>query len=176
MTAVRARLLHPTDASLKDSGFASMVFVYAMTAAAVLFLVWLSRCRRNAQVLAPGTAAVSGAWSVFAWLIPVVNLWVPRTFVLDVQRASAGGAEKRPNTALVNTWWVFLVAHSVVTAVGTQAGQAEAVSFVVVSAGLNIASATLVISVIQHITALQRAALSALTGPRSPAAPSASVV
>jgi hypothetical protein len=35
-TAVRAHVVHPTDASLKESGFASMVFVYAMTAAAVL--------------------------------------------------------------------------------------------------------------------------------------------
>ena len=158
MTAVRAHLLHPTDASLKDSGLASMVYVYAMTAAAVLFLVWLGRCRRNAEILSPGTAAVSGVWAVFAWLIPVVNLWVPRTFVVKVQRASASGAEKGPKTGLVNTWWGFLVAHTVVTAMGQGMGQGKSVPFIVLSEVLNFAAAALVICVIQHITALQSAA------------------
>jgi hypothetical protein len=163
MTAVRARLLHPTDASLKDSGLASMVYVYAMTLAAVLFLVWLGRCRRNAEVLSPGTAAVNGAWAVFAWLIPVVNLWVPRAFVVDVQRASAGRAEKGPNTALVNAWWGFLVAHTVVTGMGQLMGQGRSVPFIVLSEGLNFAAAALAVRVIQHITALQSTALSNLT-------------
>ncbi|WP_405725853.1 DUF4328 domain-containing protein [Streptomyces sp. NBC_01537] len=150
MTAVRA-------------GLASMVYVYAMTAAAVLFLVWLSRCRRNAELLSPGTAAVSGVWAVFAWLIPVVNLWVPRAFVANVQRASAGGEGKEPKRGLVNVWWGFLVAHTVVTAMGQLMGQGKSVPFIVLSAGLNFAAAALVIRVIQHITELQSAALSDLT-------------
>jgi len=145
------------------AGLASMVYVYAMTLAAVLFLVWLGRCRRNAEVLSPGTAAVNGAWAVFAWLIPVVNLWVPRAFVVNVQRASAGRAEKGPNTALVNTWWGFLVAHTVVTGMGQTMGQGRSVPFIVLSEGLNFAAAALAVRVIQHITALQSAALSNLT-------------
>jgi hypothetical protein len=56
LVAVRAHDVHPADASLSTSGFASLVFVYLMALAFVLFLVWLSRCRRNAELLSPGTA------------------------------------------------------------------------------------------------------------------------
>jgi hypothetical protein len=140
------------------AGLASMVYVYAMTLAAVLFLVWLGRCRRNAEILSPGAAAVNGVWAVFAWLIPVVNLWVPRAFVVNVQRASVGRAEKGPNTALVNTWWGFLVAHTVVTGMGQQMGERGSVPFIVLSEGLNVTAAVLAVRVIQHITALQGAA------------------
>lgn len=103
---------------------------------------------------------MNGAWAVFAWLIPVVNLWVPRAFVVNVQRAS-GRAEKGPNTALVNAWWGFLVAHTVVTGMGQTMGQGRSVPFIVLSEGLNFAAAALAVRVIQHITALQSAARSA---------------
>jgi hypothetical protein len=163
LVAVRGRLLHPTDASLSTSGFASMVFVYLTTLAVVLFLLWLGRCRRNAEVLSPGTAAVNGFWAVVAWLIPLVNLWVPRQFVLDIDRASAGPSAKGRNTALVNAWWVALVAHTVVGAVEVGAGQEATIGFIVVSAGLNTAAAVLAVCVIERLTAQQGAALRAVS-------------
>ncbi|MEV6740633.1 DUF4328 domain-containing protein [Streptomyces sp. NPDC051104] len=82
-----------------------MVFVYAMTAAAVLLLVWPGRCRRNAQSLTGTSVGTSGVWAVVAWFIPVINWWFPRQFVLDIERASAGASQKASNAALVNAWW-----------------------------------------------------------------------
>lgn len=157
--AVRAHHLHPTDASLRKSGFTSMIFAYLMTVALVLFLVWLGRCRRNAEVLSPGTATVSGVWAVMAWLIPVINWWVPRRFVLDIQRASTDTPEKGHTTALVNTWWAAWVAHMAVSVVGLRTSQEGAMTYLVVSEALNITAAVLAICVINRITALQRAAI-----------------
>jgi hypothetical protein len=158
---LRAHRLHPTEASLSRSGFASMVFVYLMTAAVVLFLVWFSRCRRNAQVLTPGPPAGSGVWAVVAWLVPVVNLWVPRRLVLDVQRASSTGAtEAERDEVLINAWWVTWVGHAVIT-VGSQGGRGTSILLLVVSQAFNLAAAVLAICVVQRITALQGAALHA---------------
>ncbi|UXY23010.1 DUF4328 domain-containing protein [Streptomyces cynarae] len=157
-TAVRAHVVHATDASLKESGFASMVFVYAMTAAAVLFLVWLARCRRNAQILTGATVGASGVWSVVAWFIPVLNWWFPRRFVLDVERASAGVSQKASKATLVNAWWAVWVAHLVTGAVAFAVGQASAIAFVVVAETLTIGAAVLAICVIEHLTRLQGAA------------------
>jgi len=156
--ALRAHDLHPTNASLNESGFRSMVFVNLMTAAAVVFLVWFSRCRRNARVLSPGAAPQPGVWAVVAWLIPVVNLWVPRGLVLEVHRASSPGTtEKGRDEALVNVWWAAWAGHTVL-ALASQFGGGTW-PLLVVTEALNLAAAVLAVFVIQRITGLQSAAL-----------------
>ncbi|MEV6945831.1 DUF4328 domain-containing protein [Streptomyces sp. NPDC051172] len=157
--ALRAHGLHPTNASLNESGFRSMVFVNLLAAAAVVFLVWFSRCRRNARVLSPGAASQPGVWAVVAWLIPVVNLWVPRELVLEVHRASSlGTAETGRDEVLVNVWWAAWAGH---TAIGmaTRFGGGTWMPHLVVTEALNLAAAVLAVFVIQRITALQSAAL-----------------
>ncbi|MEU6251963.1 DUF4328 domain-containing protein [Streptomyces sp. NPDC047043] len=170
--AVRAHRLHPTDASLNRSGFASMVFVYLTTAAIVLFLVWFSRCRRNAQVLSPGAVTGSGAWAVLAWLIPMVNLWVPRGLVLEVQRASSADTTTTGrDEVLVNVWWAAWAGHTVLTA-ASQLGGGTSLPLLVVAEVLEIAAAVLVVLVIQRITTLQSRALAA-GSPVAPLTPAA---
>ncbi|MEV6478647.1 DUF4328 domain-containing protein [Streptomyces sp. NPDC051576] len=152
---LRADATHRTDASLSASGTASMVFVYATTAAAVLFLLWLGRCRRNAEALAPGAVSASGVWTVVAWFIPVVNWWVPRRFVLEVERVSADVSGRPRKEALVNAWWTVWVAHSAVSVVAFSVGKGVAVPVLVVAEGLSLGAAVLVIGVVQHLTGLQ---------------------
>ncbi|MFI7400332.1 DUF4328 domain-containing protein [Streptomyces sp. NPDC049541] len=157
--ALRAHDLHPTNASLNESGFRSMVFVNLMTAAAVVFLVWFSRCRRNARVLSPGAASQPGVWAVVAWLIPVVNLWVPRGLVLEVHRASSlGTTDKDRDEVLVNVWWAAWAGHTVI-AMASQFGGGTSMPLLVVTEALNLAAAVLAMFVIQRITGLQSAAL-----------------
>ncbi|MGW2567991.1 DUF4328 domain-containing protein [Streptomyces sp. NPDC001537] len=159
--ALRAHDLHPTHASLNKSGFRSMVFVNLMTAAAVLFLVWFSRCRRNARVLSPGAASQPGLWAVVAWLIPVVNLWVPRGLVLEVHRASSPGTtEKSRDEALVNVWWAAWAGHTVI-ATASRLGNGTSMPLLLVTEALNLTAAVLAVFVIQRVTARQSAALRA---------------
>lgn len=168
--ALRAHDLHPTNASLNEFGFRSMVFVNLMTAAAVVFLVWFSRCRRNARMLSPGAASQPGVWAVVAWLIPVVNLWVPRGLVLEVHRASSPGtAEKGRDEVLVNVWWAAWAGHTVI-AVASRFGDGTSRPLLVVTEALNLAAAVLAVFVIQRVTARQSAALRAAS-PTPVAAP-----
>ncbi|MCX5256922.1 DUF4328 domain-containing protein [Streptomyces canus] len=158
--AVRDHYLHPTDASLHRSGFISMIFVYLVTVAIVLFLVWLARSRRNAQELSPQASLPSRGWTIGAWFIPVVNFFVPRRFVLDIGRASSASWEPKRDATLVNLWWIAWIAHALVLVVAGRVAPGS-MAFLVVAEALMIAAAVLLGFVIERITALQSAALGA---------------
>ncbi|MFE9127379.1 DUF4328 domain-containing protein [Streptomyces sp. NPDC007148] len=166
--AVRDHYLHHTDASLHNSAFISMIFLYLMTFAIVLFLVWLARSRRNAQELSPQASLPSRGWTIGAWFIPVVNFFVPRQFVLDIGRASSASWEEKRGATLVNLWWVAWITHAVVIVVGGRVAPGS-MAFLVVAEALVIAAAVLLGLVIERITALQSAALGA-TVPVAPLA------
>ncbi|MFE7166086.1 DUF4328 domain-containing protein [Streptomyces sp. NPDC057616] len=89
---LRAHLLDPGETPVSRSGLVSTVSVYAVTLAAILFLTWFHRCRSNARLVSPDADLGSDLWAVVAWLVPVVNLRVPRGLLLGAQRAS--GARK----------------------------------------------------------------------------------
>lgn len=164
--AVRDHYLHHTDASLHKSGFISMIFLYLMTLAIVLFLVWLARSRRNAQELSPLASVPSRGRTIGAWFIPVVNLFVPRRLVLDIGRASSASWER--DTTLVNLWWAAWITHALVLVVAGRVAPGS-MAFLVVAEALMIAAAVLLGLVIERITALQSAALGA-TVPVAPLA------
>ncbi|MEV5954359.1 DUF4328 domain-containing protein [Streptomyces sp. NPDC051987] len=154
--ALRDHYLHPTDASQHRSGLISMVFVYLMTLATVLFLVWLARSRRNAHESAHEAAVPSTGWMIGAWFIPVVNLFAPRRIVLDIGRAGSVSWEKR-ETTLVNLWWAAWVAHALVALVASRVAPGS-MPCLVVTETLMLAAAVLAVLVIERVTALQAAA------------------
>ncbi|MFJ6085002.1 DUF4328 domain-containing protein [Streptomyces sp. NPDC092369] len=152
--AVRDHYLHPTDGSSKESGLVSMVFVYLMTLAIVLFLVWLARSRREAQELSPEASLPSPGWMIGAWFIPGVNFVVPRRFVLDIGRASAADWDRKRDTTLVNFWWGAWLTHSLVLMVAVRAAPGS-MALLVVAEALMIAAAVLLGLVIERITTSQ---------------------
>ncbi|MEV0481978.1 DUF4328 domain-containing protein [Streptomyces sp. NPDC050508] len=166
--AVRDHYLRPTDASLHTSGFIFMIFLYVMTLAIVLFLVWLARSRSNAQALSPGASIPSRGWTIGAWLIPVVNLFVPRRLVLDIGRASSASWEQKRDTTLVNLWWVAWITHALVLVAGGRVAPGS-MAFLVVAEALMIVAGVLMGLVIERITALQSAEFGA-TVPVAPLA------
>ncbi|ELP66014.1 DUF4328 domain-containing protein [Streptomyces turgidiscabies] len=166
--AVRDLHLHDTGATDHKAAFASMVFLYAMTLAIVLFLVWLARSRRNAQQLSPLASVPSPGWTIGAWFIPVVNLFVPRRLVLDIGRASSGSWEQRRGTTLVNLWWAAWVSHTLMLVVAAQVAPGS-IALVVAAEALMIAAAVLLGLVIERVTAIQSSAPRA-TMPAAPLA------
>jgi Domain of unknown function (DUF4328) len=150
VATLRAHHLLPDARTARQMASAVADSTLLLLVAIVVFLVWLGRCRRNAEVLSPGVAAVPGAWAVIAWLVPIVNWWVPRRFLLDVQRASGGTTE-----GLVNAWAVFWVLRSTTGFGQMLPGAVTNVPYLVVEEGVDLAAAALAVCVIQRLTALQ---------------------
>lgn len=76
-------------------GVATLVCAFA-------FLGWLGRVQENARLLSAEPPRYGGFLLYAGWIIPIVNLWVPRGIVADAHRASAPGA-RLPR--VVNLWW-----------------------------------------------------------------------
>ncbi|MGI5454501.1 DUF4328 domain-containing protein [Streptomyces sp. CA-249302] len=148
---VRAHDLDPVGTPESRSGFASMVSVYATTAAAALFLTWQHRARRNARAISPGVDLGHDVWAVAGWLIPLVNFWVPRGLLLGTMRASAPAGDRR-GEVLVNAWWGAWAAH---VAVGLFWRSSTSLPLLVASEVLNVVAAVLILWLIQRITSVQ---------------------
>ncbi|MGW0732191.1 DUF4328 domain-containing protein [Streptomyces sp. NPDC002851] len=69
---------------------------------AITFLVWLWRVRDNARALSGQPPRYGWPWVYAGWIVPIINLWVPRSIVADAHRASAPD-ERLP--WVVNVWW-----------------------------------------------------------------------
>ncbi|WP_344446765.1 DUF4328 domain-containing protein [Kitasatospora nipponensis] len=90
--------------------FANAAGIYGIgtIAAVAVFLLWFRRCRRNAEVLAPGGHRYPVGRAVWSWFTPLVMWWAPRRITLDIWRAggSVGGAW------VIEAWWVAWLANS----------------------------------------------------------------
>ncbi|GGY19568.1 DUF4328 domain-containing protein [Streptomyces djakartensis] len=69
---------------------------------AVVFLLWLDRVRDNARALSGSKPRYGYPWLFLGWIVPVVNLWIPRGMVADVHRSVF---PDRRLPAVVNWWW-----------------------------------------------------------------------
>ncbi|MEU9174765.1 DUF4328 domain-containing protein [Streptomyces sp. NPDC048420] len=80
---------------------------------AVVFVIWLWRVRRNAEVFALEGHRKARAWVIAGWVVPIANLWYPRRVVVDIWDASSTG-EKPAGHALINAWWtLWLISNTV---------------------------------------------------------------
>ncbi|MFD5483165.1 DUF4328 domain-containing protein [Streptomyces hawaiiensis] len=69
---------------------------------AIVFLFWLDRMRDNAKALSGQEPRYGHLWLWLGWIVPVVNLWIPRGVVADVHRSVF---PERRLPAVVNWWW-----------------------------------------------------------------------
>lgn len=164
--AVQNRLVHPTDETRHTSGLVSEVFVHLMTLTVPLFLVWLARSRRNALALSPQAPLPGRGWLIGAWFVPLLNLFVPRRFVLDIGRASSPSWQPKRDATLVNLWWAAWIGHGIVLPLATATAPGSRAALAVAEA-LMLAAAVLLCLVIERITTLQSAAPAA-PAPLSP--------
>jgi hypothetical protein len=174
-------LLSPTTVKTADGmtrpalgyGLLTLADAVVVITALVMRLLWLRRCRRNADVWAPGEATYSFGWVVGAWFTPLLMWWRPRRIVLDIVRASAGadggtsggadGGSADGIARLVNTWWALHVSVSIVGVCSVVAksamssGAYQSVQLALAVVGL--AGLALFLSVVSRVTALQEARL-----------------
>ena len=89
-----------------------------LTAAGVVFLVWLRRARLNADHFSPVRHRYSPAMAVGGWFIPIVNWWLPAIVMNDLARASDPLDTGRRRDTVVVAWWATMVLSSVLHLIG----------------------------------------------------------
>lgn len=92
-------------------------YFLALLAAAVVFMIWLWRARSNVELAAgPRSQRLGRGWAVGGWICPIVNLWFPYQYLVDVWRASA---PRDTADGLVLAWWLAYLASNVVARFGS---------------------------------------------------------
>ncbi|BCL21807.1 DUF4328 domain-containing protein [Streptomyces tuirus] len=95
--------VHRPLTALEDSYHLVSSVGAAVTAVCVLvFLFWLDQMRDNAKALSGTAPRYGDLWLCLGWIVPVVNLWIPRGVVADVHRSVF---PERRLPAVVNWWW-----------------------------------------------------------------------
>lgn len=96
------------------------MFLAALLAAGVLFIIWLWQARANAEQICQAQHRRARGWIIGSWICPVVNLWFPFMIVDDVYRASRptnvpdlADLRSVPGDRVLGLWWTFWLAGAV---------------------------------------------------------------
>jgi hypothetical protein len=77
--------------------------------AMVMFVVWFYRARVNAEGHG-WPQRQSPRWAILAWVVPVVNFWVPFQIMADIWRAGLPEQARATRAILPGIWWAFWLA------------------------------------------------------------------
>jgi heme/copper-type cytochrome/quinol oxidase subunit 2 len=115
-TVVLAIAVQPftgSDATAGLPGALTLTITVAVPlAAAVTFIVWLYRSRRNAERLTYGDEhRHARGWVIWSWVVPIVSFWYPLQIVQDLWRAFDPAQQDRPlqardQSGFLVAWWV----------------------------------------------------------------------
>ncbi|MFG2464294.1 DUF4328 domain-containing protein [Streptomyces canus] len=133
-----------------------------MLACAVVFVIWLWRVRRNAEVFAPDGHHKARAWVIAGWVVPIVSLWYPRRVVVDIWDASSTG-DRPDGHALINIWWTLWllsqtigqVLYTAFDAADTPQEIHDSMTRTMVADGLDLVAALLAAAVVLRLTRMQ---------------------
>jgi len=137
---------------------------------AIAFLAWLDRARDNARTLSGEAPRYGYLWLYAGWIVPVVNLWIPRGMVADVHRSVF---PDRRLPSIVNWWWGLWLAGlaggvGLIYADSTDEVMARAytgvVPLLVADVAITAAAATAAL-VIRTLTAAQQERMDAVARP-----------
>jgi hypothetical protein len=88
------------------------LFHAAVITTEVLFLIWFRRARINAERGAWQSRA--RPWTLWGWIVPLGNLWIPFQIMRDIWRASLAPESRTRTTSLLAVWWAsYLLAKPV---------------------------------------------------------------
>jgi hypothetical protein len=129
---------------------------------AVVFVIWLWRVRRNAEVFAPDGHHKARAWVIAGWVVPIASLWYPRRVVVDIWDASSTG-DKPDGHALINVWWtLWLLSQTIGRVLYTAFEEADtsqeihdSMTQLMVADGLDLVAALLAAAVVLRLTRMQ---------------------
>ncbi|MFD5425023.1 DUF4328 domain-containing protein [Streptomyces sp. NPDC127084] len=149
----------------------STVYAVALVTTAVFFISWFHRARVNAGVLRPDLQRRGSGWAIGGWIIPIGNLWIPRSVAGDIWDASLpdyGQPKKGSSHALLNMWWaLWLISSLAGRGAASSYDRADtpdaisgAAAALMVGNLLEIVAALLAIAVVRRLTVMQARKLS----------------
>jgi len=152
----------------------SALEVAATVLCAVAFLGWLLRMRSNARALSGDPPRYAWPWVYAGWIVPVMNLWVPRGLLADVHEDSAPG-KRLPR--VVNWWWGLWLVGRLGTVGALYPGSTEDaivrvytdVRFLVVTNAAVMGAAVAGVLVVRALTAAQQEHMQGLGHDADPA-------
>ncbi len=108
---------HPNWADLQNwSGNLAALQLVLIALATVLVIAWTRRTYRNLPALNVIDLRLRPAWAMWGWLIPGVNLVLPKRVVDDTWRASdptdapyapgESGWQRHPTPTIHHLWWI----------------------------------------------------------------------
>lgn len=147
----------------------SGIWLVAFVLAAITFMLWMNRARRNSEAITPQQHRFRNVWVFLGWLIPIANLYIPYAVMQDIWRASdrsqpALGLQQREPSGLVLLWWICFLASNFSLSLPPQYGVELAV-FATISALLTVAAAVLGAQVIRRLNAAQVTGQNAFPAP-----------
>jgi Domain of unknown function (DUF4328) len=71
---------------------------------AIVFVVWFRRARINAESSSWRQRRARG-WTLWGWIIPIANLFVPFQLMGDIWRADLPAAQRKKTAWLPALWW-----------------------------------------------------------------------
>ncbi|WSS48961.1 DUF4328 domain-containing protein [Streptomyces sp. NBC_01180] len=89
---------------------------------AVVFIIWLYRSRKNADVFARDIQGRGAGWAIGGWFIPIGSLWIPHGVASAAWDASSpaapDGTRRTIPSTLVSAWWATWVISLVLGRIG----------------------------------------------------------
>lgn len=147
-------------------GLASSFYVSALTATAVVFIIWFHRSRKNAEVFVQDIRGRSAGWAIGGWFIPLGQLWIPHGIASASWDASTptrpdGYRSAVPRTPLT-AWWATWILSLVLAGLGSALGRSDnldtyrqSVGLILAADAADIAAAALAILFVRKLTHMQ---------------------
>jgi hypothetical protein len=102
---------HSADLRVNTAGNLELL-AYVVTG--IVWIVWFSLARQNAQAYDAGIHPRSQGWAIGGWFCPVVCFWFPYQMTRDIlradQRREQPSPPSQPSSPLVRSWWALLLA------------------------------------------------------------------
>ena len=171
------------DAHIVATGLVGGVLQLATV---VVFLIWFYRAYANVRRLGVRNLRYRTGWSIGAWFVPILNFFRPKQIANDVWRGSdprmpapaPPAWHQNPVPALLHWWWAGWLTSSVLYAVASGLyddfdleGQRSGATVYIVSDGLSIMSALILIVIVRRVRERQELRASAVSVRVAPEAP-----
>ncbi|MEL7061746.1 MAG: DUF4328 domain-containing protein [Acidobacteriota bacterium] len=95
--------------------FAEIFTLVFLALTGIAFISWHRRLIRNLPAVGCPAPDPSIVWATWAWLLPIVNLFVPYRSFQQIARNARTASARRP-TGLVDAWWLAWIASIVADA------------------------------------------------------------